>query len=69
MSKSIYCIRHGISLHNLLYKKYGSKIFSENDYIDTSLLPEGRKQAMSLRKSWKDIDNIELVIVSPLKEH
>ena len=67
MSKTIYCIRHGLSLHNLLYKKYGSSTFYNPDYVDTMLLPEGRQQALSLRDNWDEINNIELVIVSPLK--
>lgn len=67
MAKTIYCIRHGLSIHNYLYHKYGSKIFYNPDYTDTLLLPEGKNQAINLNKSWKEIDNIELVIVSPLK--
>ena len=27
MSKTLYCIRHGLSLHNKLYHKHGSKTF------------------------------------------
>lgn len=67
MSKTIYCIRHGLSLHNQLYHKYGSKTFYDKDYFDTPLLPEGRLQADLLNKNWEDINKIELVIVSPLK--
>lgn len=65
--KTIYCIRHGIALHNALYKKHGSKIFYNPDYTDTPLLPEGQYQAYQLNKSWDKIKEIELVIVSPLK--
>jgi len=67
MSKTIYCIRHGLSLHNVLYHKYGIKTFYNPDYVDTPLLPEGQNQANKLSQSWTDIQNIELVIVSPLK--
>lgn len=35
MEKILYCIRHGESLHNVLYKKYGSDIFSHLEYKDT----------------------------------
>jgi broad specificity phosphatase PhoE len=67
MSKTIYCIRHGLSLHNKLYHKYGSKTFYDNDYTDTMLLPEGKQQAQELARTWKEINTIDLVIVSPLK--
>ena len=67
MSKTLYCIRHGLSLHNKLYEKYGSTTFYNPDYIDTMLLPEGKKQAINLSNNWIDINKIELVIVSPLK--
>lgn len=67
MSKTIYCIRHGLALHNELYKIHGSKIFYNLDYVDTPLLPKGKFQAYQLNKSWDKINDIELVIVSPLK--
>ena len=67
MTKSLYCIRHGLSLHNILYNRHGSKTFYDKDYVDTMLLPEGRQQAQTLGKTWNEINNIELVIVSPLK--
>lgn len=67
MTKNIYCIRHGLSLHNKLYHKHGSNTFYDPDYIDTPLLPEGREQAINLASSWTELDKIDLVIVSPLK--
>ena len=67
MSKTLYCIRHGLSLHNKLYHKHGSKTFYDNDYVDTMLIPEGKQQARILGETWDEINNIELVIVSPLK--
>jgi broad specificity phosphatase PhoE len=67
MSKTLYCIRHGLSLHNKLYHKHGSKTFYDSDYVDTMLLPEGKQQARILGETWDEINNIELVIVSPLK--
>lgn len=65
--KHIYCIRHGLAMHNVLYKKYGTPIFSDPHYVDTLLVPEGHKQSIQLGKTWTDINKIELVIVSPLK--
>ncbi len=67
MSKNIYCIRHGIAEHNMNYLKYGSSTFYDPQFVDTSLVQEGFNQAKQLGETWKDIDTIELVIVSPLK--
>lgn len=67
MEKILYCIRHGESLHNVLYKKYGSDIFSHIEYKDTLLTPLGHKQSKNLSKTFNNIDEIELIIVSPLK--
>ena len=67
MSKNVYCIRHGIAEHNMNYFKYGSSTFYDPQFIDTSLVQEGFNQAKQLGETWKDIDTIELVIVSPLK--
>ena len=65
--KNIYCIRNGISLHNVLYKKYGSNIFKNLEYKDPVLTPEGHAQSIQLGETWDQINNIELIIVSPLK--
>lgn len=65
--KNIYCIRHGTALHNILYKKYGTSIFSNSEYKDTLLTPEGHNQSIQLGNTWDKINDIELIIVSPLK--
>ena len=67
MSKSLYCIRHGLAEHNINYFKYGCKTFYDPKFVDTSLVEEGFKQASTLGETWSKIDDIELVIVSPLK--
>ena len=67
MSKIIYCIRHGISQHNINYLHHGSKTFYDPAFTDTSLIKEGFQQARHLKQTWTDIDSIELVVVSPLK--
>ena len=67
MSKMLYCIRHGLSEHNINYLKYGSKTFYDPNYVDTRLVDEGFTQASNLSKTWTDLNKIELVIVSPLK--
>ena len=64
MSKNIFCIRHGLALHNVLYWKMGNIVY--NKYQDTPLLPEGYRQAKKCRRTWEKIDDIELILVSPL---
>lgn len=66
MSKLVYCIRHGLSQHNVNYMKYGSQTFYDPKFTDTSLLDEGFQQAETLRKTWSKLSDIEVVIVSPL---
>lgn len=67
MTKNLYCIRHGQALHNVLYKKYGSDIFLNLEYKDTLLTPLGHEQSINLSKTWKNLNEIQLVVVSPLK--
>ena len=67
MSKNIYCIRHGVAQHNINYFKYGSKTFSDPNFVDTHLVSVGYQQAKHLHDTWTNIDSIELVIVSPLQ--
>jgi broad specificity phosphatase PhoE len=67
MSKNLYCIRHGLAEHNINYLKYGCKTFYDPNFVDTSLVEEGFKQAVNLGESWSNINDIELVVVSPLK--
>ena len=64
MAKVLYCIRHGTALHNYLYWTIGRKAYTH--YHDTPLLEKGWKEAELLSKEWKEIDDIELVVVSPL---
>ena len=63
MEKFIYCIRHGYAYHNKLFYDIGTRAYSE--FRDTNLLQEGYKQAKKLNQTWEDINNIELVLVSP----
>ena len=46
--KNLYCIRHGLALHNSLYKKYGSDIFCNINYKDTLLIPEGHDSIITI---------------------
>ena len=64
MNKTLYCIRHGTALHNVLFWEYGSQVYQK--YRDTPLVAKGVEEAKKLGKTWKEIDNIELILVSPL---
>ena len=66
MTKNLYCIRHGRSLHNELFDQYGPSVFTNPVNIDTPLLPQGLQQAQELSNSWGDKNHIEYVLVSPL---
>ena len=65
-NKCIYLIRHGEAEHNINYLKYGSKTFYDKNYIDTKLTQKGHEQSINLHNSWNNINDIELVLVSPL---
>ena len=62
--KKIYCIRHGLAFHNILFDKIGKIAYTL--YQDTPLVHEGYLQADSLSKEWNKINDIDLVLVSPL---
>jgi broad specificity phosphatase PhoE len=62
--KKLFCIRHGTALHNDLYWYIGERAFTE--FKDTHLTYEGHAQSTNLGKVWENINDIELVLVSPL---
>ena len=64
MRKILYCIRHGTALHNKLYWTMGRKAYTH--YHDTPLLKKGWEEAELLRKEWQKLNDIDLVVVSPL---
>lgn len=64
MPKKLFCIRHGTSEHNVRYYEIGELAFNEKE--DTTLLASGIAEARNLGSNWTEIDNIELVLVSPL---
>ena len=65
MNYNLICIRHGEATHNTLYNKIGKKAFFDKNHYDTELTEKGYNQAIELGKNWNQ--NIDLVIVSPLK--
>ncbi len=62
--KNVYCIRHGEALHNVLFREMGQPAYLL--YRDTPLTSIGVEQSKKLGESWEEIDNMELIIVSPL---
>jgi len=66
MSKNLYLIRHGHSLHNELFHKIGVQAFRIPAMIDAPLTGEGHLQSIELGNTWQKKPEIDLVLVSPL---
>jgi broad specificity phosphatase PhoE len=66
MNKTLYLIRHGLSLHNELFYKIGVEAFKHESVIDSPLIQDGHIQSIELGNSWENKNKIELVLVSPL---
>jgi len=64
MKKTLYCIRHGTALHNINFPKIGRRAYTE--FRDTPLVDFGHLESITLGQEWRDINKIELVVVSPL---
>ena len=64
--KNIYCIRHGLALHNVLGQEIGSKAYFLEKCFDAPLVDKGIFQAKELGKKWDNLDKIQKVLVSPL---
>lgn len=66
VNKTIWCIRHGTALHNVMFKYIGTKAYTDKIYQDTKLTDEGIDQAKYLSITWKEQLKVEIVFVSPL---
>lgn len=66
MSKNLYLIRHGHSLHNELFNKIGVEAFRSALTIDSPLTNEGHLQSIELGNTWQKKNEIELILISPL---
>lgn len=64
IQKTVWCLRHGLSLHNVMYKTMGMSAYTELE--DTHLLEDGFIQAKNTNENWKEINNLDIVYVSPL---
>jgi len=63
--KTLYCIRHGTALHNDLYWSFlREKVYEL--FHDTPLTVKGIMEAELLRLNWSDVNDIQLVVTSPL---
>jgi phosphohistidine phosphatase SixA len=64
MTKTLYCIRHGRALHNIYFNKIGEEAYRK--FMDSPLMNEGVEEARKLKKSWSELNKIDLVLTSPL---
>lgn len=66
--KKLYLIRHGISQHNVLFNKFGKKIFYDERYYDTNLTKKGHEQSLKLGTQLKlnNYKDIDLILTSSL---
>ena len=63
----IHCIRHGKSTHNVQYDKIGLSAYYSDESFNSHLVAEGVIQATRIHENWKELKNIDLIIVSPLQ--
>lgn len=64
--KTIYCIRHGKSTHNVSYEKNGPSAFMDPIHEDANLVEKGIEQSITLADTWINKNDIEIIITSPL---
>ena len=64
MRKTLYCIRHGTSLHNVNFPRMGRKAYTE--FHDTPLVDFGHLESLTFGKGWEEKNSIDLVVTSPL---
>ena len=64
--KNIFCIRHGQGFHNTDFLKFGRSAYYDPERADPHLTQIGVNQAEFLNKYWGELNNIDVVLVSPL---
>ena len=64
--KKIFCIRHGQGFHNTDFLKFGRAAYYDPERADPQLTKIGMNQSKYLNRTWEDLKNIDVVIVSPL---
>ena len=66
MTKHLFFVRHGHSLHNELYEIIGEKDYTHHSVVGSSLTQKGIEQTKNLRNEIGMLDNFDLILVSPL---
>lgn len=66
MTKKLFCIRHGEGWHNVNARIDGSGAYYEKENEDPNLTELGIKQARKLGETWKEKEEMDLIITSPL---
>lgn len=64
--KNIYFIRHGEATHNVDFKLRGDKAYFDEKHIDSILTDKGINDAIYFKNNFININEIDLVLVSPL---
>ena len=65
----LYCIRHGTSLHNVLFDREQTRdVYYAADFPtrDSPLMPAGHLEAAALGREWVRKAEVDVVFVSPL---
>jgi len=78
-AKLLHCIRHGQGFHNLLadiYREFGKDVdcmgksraspYQREEVGDAPLTPIGIRQAKALQPQTSSMENVQLIVVSPL---
>jgi broad specificity phosphatase PhoE len=64
--KRLFLIRHGEGVHNVDWYTYGEQAYYMKEKTDPHLTNIGVQQAKRCGETFKEINNIELVITSPM---
>ena len=64
--KRLFLIRHGEGVHNVDWYTYGEQAYYIKEKADPHLTNIGVQQAKHCGETFKEINNIELVITSPM---
>ena len=66
INEKYFCIRHGQGFHNTDFLKFGRSAYYDPLKADPHLTQIGVNQADYLNKYWGELNNIDVVLVSPL---
>ena len=67
--RTLWLIRHGLSVHNVEYIERGVAAFEDPERVDTALVEEGKAEAKALGQDIKNripVD-LDMIVVSPLR--